>query len=123
MTLSNVHVLVVDDDPRALDDIGRALRSEGVNVTVARTGAAAVAALERTHFDAVILDLDRPMLDGAGFYRTLRALPRDVPVLVLSSDDGEAAPARLRGLEERTRRFNMARLIDDVQQVGQLSDR
>jgi DNA-binding response OmpR family regulator len=114
-----MEVLVVDDEPRAVDAISRALRTEGVAVQIARTGRAALAALGRTRFDAIILDVDRQILDGSEFYRTLRALPRDVPVLVLSAGGAESASERLLGTQEHARILDTERLVDDVRRIGQ----
>jgi two-component system OmpR family response regulator len=114
-----MEVLVIDDESQTLDTIGRALRAEGVIVTIARTGHAALAALARGHFDAVVLDLDRPMLDGPDFYRILRALPRDIPVLALSGGDADVASDRLRGLSEHAGHIDMAQLVEDVRRIAQ----
>jgi DNA-binding NtrC family response regulator len=53
-------ILLIVDDPGVRDPLGRALRSEGCDVTVASNGPEAIHALRATGFDLVLLDLDRP---------------------------------------------------------------
>jgi len=79
------HVLVVDDDPviRKLCEV--ALRREGWRVTLATTGAEAVA-LPTDDVDCVVSDVQMPELDGFGVLRQLRARDEDVPVLLMTGD-------------------------------------
>ncbi|MFC4124605.1 response regulator transcription factor [Nocardia rhizosphaerae] len=90
-------VLVVDDDADVLASVERGLRLSGFRVLVAADGAAALRSVSEHAPDAVVLDMNMPVLDGAGVVTALRAMGNDVPICVLSarSSVGE----RIAGLE------------------------
>ena len=91
-------ILIVDDDPGVRSSLGAFLNRSGLEVGTANDGEAAIAALDREHFDLVVLDVLMPRLDGR---ETLRRLRRDgnwIPVILLTQV-GEAAE-RAMALEE-----------------------
>jgi two-component system response regulator MprA len=90
-------VLVVDDDPPLLRMLERTLSAEGFAVAVARDGAAALVAVERTVPDVIVLDVAMPGLDGMAVCRRLREKGLSTPVLMLTARD--AVPDRVAGLE------------------------
>ena len=57
-------ILLVDDDPLLLQDIGPPIEKYGYNVTVADNGESAVGILDKKNFDLVITDLVMSPLDG-----------------------------------------------------------
>ncbi|MFT4102864.1 MAG: response regulator [Burkholderiaceae bacterium] len=82
------HLLVVDDDMRltslAADFLGR----HGFTIEIASSGELAWAAIERTTFDLITLDLMLPGIDGLELCRRLRArhdARRSTPVLMLTA--------------------------------------
>ncbi|HUS61351.1 MAG TPA: response regulator transcription factor [Acidimicrobiales bacterium] len=81
-------VLVVDDDPGILQALSAALRARGLGVMQARTGLAALVAVEEHLPAAVILDLGLPDLDGIEVCRRLRQWT-DVPIIVLTAQGAE----------------------------------
>ncbi|APE33137.1 DNA-binding response regulator [Nocardia mangyaensis] len=90
-------VLVVDDDEDVLASVERGLRLSGFRVLVARDGAAALRAVAEQAPDAVVLDMNMPVLDGAGVVTALRAMGNDVPICVLSAR--ASVDDRIAGLE------------------------
>ncbi|MBF6356019.1 response regulator transcription factor [Nocardia higoensis] len=90
-------VLVVDDDEDVLVSVERGLRLSGFHVLVARDGAAALRSVTEHSPDAVVLDMNMPLLDGAGVVTALRALGNEVPVCVLSARS--SVDDRISGLE------------------------
>ena len=66
-------VLVVDDDPDVRDAVETALELEGHSVTTATDGLAALKRLGQVEFDAVVLDVLMPNMDGFEVCRRLRA--------------------------------------------------
>jgi len=99
-------VLVVDDDPRARDMVGRILRRQGVRVAEAEDGAAALRWLERNPPPAVmILDLAMPEPDGFAIVGRLAADARwrDIPVIVLTAKD--LSPREVGALSGHVRRI------------------
>lgn len=81
----NVRVLLVEDDPTISEPLEAGLRREGFEVSVASTGAAALAAGPA---DLVLLDLGLPDLEGREVCRRLRATS-DVPIIVVTARSDE----------------------------------
>jgi DNA-binding response OmpR family regulator len=80
-----MRILVVEDEPRTLTFVGRALQAQGMTVTAAQDGSAGLSsALEGAH-DLVILDLMLPKVSGLDLLRKLRNRKPDLPVLILSA--------------------------------------
>lgn len=89
-------ILLVEDDPRLAEMLLEYLGQAGFGVTVASLGATALERLNEAQYDAVILDLMLPDMDGLEVCRRLRA-QRDTPVLMLTAR-GDAVD-RIVGLE------------------------
>jgi len=89
-------ILLVEDDPRLAEMLLEYLGQAGFAVTVAARGATALERLKEAPFDAVILDLMLPDMDGLEVCRQLRA-QSDTPVLMLTAR-GDAID-RIVGLE------------------------
>jgi two-component system, OmpR family, response regulator MprA len=90
-------VLVVDDDPDVRDAVETALELEGHRVTTAQDGLAALRRLGQTEFDAMVLDVLMPNLDGFEVCRRLRTSGNRTPVLILTARDSEEDT--IRGLD------------------------
>lgn len=86
-------ILVVDDEESVRQLLQTILKLEGFEVTTARDGNEALRATETASFDAVLLDLMMPNLNGEDTLRALRARDRtmDVPVIVITAKEGEAS--------------------------------
>lgn len=82
-------LLVVEDDRAIADAVVRRLRSEGYDVDAVHDGPSAVRAAARTRYDAVVLDVMLPGLDGLEVCRRIQ-LNDPVPVLMLTARDEEA---------------------------------
>ena len=92
-----MRVLIVEDERRMASYIGRALSEEAFSVDIATDGAEGLE-LARTHeYDAIVLDLMLPKVDGLSVCRTLRCEGRQTPVLILSARD--MLEDRVRGLD------------------------
>jgi DNA-binding NtrC family response regulator len=76
-------VLIVDDEKNILLTLSRALRMEGYEVDVAGSGKLALERAKSKSYDAILLDVRLPDLDGLELLRQLRS-EQDVPVLVMS---------------------------------------
>ena len=81
-------ILVVDDDEGVTQTFARMLRLEGYEVRTAMSAETALREADRSHPDAIILDLRMPIVDGLGFLRRLRARDeqRDTPVAIVTGD-------------------------------------
>jgi two-component system response regulator MprA len=90
-------LLLVDDDAPILRMLSRTLEAEGYEVQAAADGGAALAAVERSLPDAIVLDVTMPGLDGLAVTRRLRAKGLRVPILLLTARD--AIHERVAGLD------------------------
>jgi two-component system, OmpR family, response regulator MprA len=90
-------VLVVDDDPDVRDAVETALELDGHRVMTATDGLAALKRLGQAEFDAVVLDVLMPNLDGFEVCRRLRTSGNRTPVLILTARDSEEDT--IRGLD------------------------
>ena len=77
-------VLIVDDEKNILVTLGRALRVEGYDVDVAGSGKLALDRCRTKTYDAILLDVQLPDLDGLEVMRQIRAERDDMPILVMS---------------------------------------
>ncbi len=77
-------ILVVDDEPRIREFIGRALTAAGITVEFAASGQEGLELTTTGDYDLVILDLVMPDLDGRLVLERLMRMRPDQPVLVLS---------------------------------------
>jgi len=91
-------VLLVEDNPVNSKLAQRVLEKAGYVVTAADSGTAALAALERDRFDAVLMDLQMPGMDGVETTARIRAREKNagghVPVLALTAHAMAAQRAR-----------------------------
>ncbi|MGH2781454.1 MAG: response regulator transcription factor [Thermoleophilaceae bacterium] len=92
-----MRVLVVEDDPRMAAAIRRGLRFEGLVVDLAAGGEEALGKARATEYEAVVLDVMMPGLDGFETCRRMRADGIWAPVLMLTARD--AVEDRVRGLD------------------------
>ena len=81
-------ILVVDDDEGVTQTFARMLRLEGYDVRTAMNAETGLREADKSHPDAIILDLRMPLVDGIGFLRRLRARDeqRDTPVAIVTGD-------------------------------------
>jgi two-component system OmpR family response regulator len=80
-----MRVLVVEDEARLSEQLTTALQGAGYAVDRAPDGARADFLVRTEDYDAVILDLGLPKIDGLSLLRTWRAAAISVPVLVLTA--------------------------------------
>jgi two-component system OmpR family response regulator len=92
-----VRLLVVEDVPKMAALLRRAFREDGYAVDVQASGSGAVWMARECDFDAVILDVGLPDIDGFDVCRQLREQSRWMPILMLTAR--EAVPERVRGLD------------------------
>jgi two-component system, OmpR family, response regulator len=92
-----MRVLVVEDEPRMSTLLERGLRDEGYAVDVAYDGTNGLWFAIENEYDAIVLDVMLPELDGLEVCRQLRASDRWAPVLLLTARD--AVEDRVRGLD------------------------
>jgi DNA-binding response OmpR family regulator len=92
----SVRVLLIDDDVRLYELLASYLEQNGVSVTCAADGKRGLAALDGGVFDAVLLDVMMPGMDGLEVCKRIRARS-NIPVLMLTARGDETD--RVVGLE------------------------
>ena len=118
-------LLLVDDDPDILDSLALLLEDRYA-VTLAEDGALALALVERQQFDAVVLDLMMPVLDGTRFLAVLRQRGIETPVILISAHrdlEKHEAQHRLLGAFSSLRKpFEIRELEMRLEQALRTSD-
>jgi DNA-binding response OmpR family regulator len=92
-----VKLLVVEDEPRMLELLRRGLTEEGHNVTCARDGGEGWELARTYEFDAIVLDVMLPKMNGFELAKRLRQQRVATPVLMLTAKD--SVPDIVRGLD------------------------
>jgi two-component system copper resistance phosphate regulon response regulator CusR len=92
-----VRILVVEDERRMASFISRALAEESCAVDWASDGKAGLEMAMMYDYDAIVLDLMLPKMDGLAVCRSIRDAGRQTPVLIVSARDMVAD--RVRGLD------------------------
>jgi two-component system OmpR family response regulator len=82
-----MRLLVIEDSPKMAGLLRRGLVEEGYAVDVARNGIDGVWLAEEVAFDAIVLDIGLPDIDGFEVCRRLRAADRWSPLLMLTARD------------------------------------
>jgi DNA-binding response OmpR family regulator len=92
-----VKLLVVEDEPRMLELLRRGLTEEGHSVTCASDGGEGWELAHAYEFDAVVLDVMLPTMNGFELAKKLRQERIPTPVLMLTAKD--SVPDVVRGLD------------------------
>ena len=113
-----MRVLVVEDDAKIASFVVRGLKQAGYAVDHASDGETGLALAESTDYDAAIVDIMLPKLDGLSLIRRLRANRRPIPALILSAKS--SVDDRVRGLQSGgddylTKPFAFSELLARVQ--------
>jgi len=85
-----MQILVVEDEPRMAGLLQRTLEEEGHRVVLATDGREGFEIARSSPFDAIVLDVMLPGMDGVSVARKLRELRIQTPVLLLTARDAPA---------------------------------
>lgn len=91
-----MRILIVEDEPDLLRSLAKALREEGYAVDTAADGENGLFNAESYDYDAIVLDVMLPKLDGWEILRRLRKIKK-TPVLMLTARD--QSRDRVKGLD------------------------
>lgn len=83
-------ILAVDDSASMRQMVSFTLKTAGFDVTEAKDGSEALTIAKQHDFDAVISDVNMPIMDGITLIRELRTLPsyKFTPLLMLTTESG-----------------------------------
>ncbi len=119
MAATTEEILVVDDEPNITDLLAAALRFEGFTVSVASSGAEALAMVRDRAPDLIMLDVMLPDVSGTEVCRRLRDAGNGVPVVFLTARD--ATEDKVEGLrlgdDYVTKPFSLVELVARVRAV------
>jgi DNA-binding NarL/FixJ family response regulator len=111
-------ILVAEDDEAFLDTLEAVLDADGRFLVVgrARDGRDAVELADRLDPDAVVMDIEMPVLDGVEATRLLREAAPELPILAISGHDYEERVLEIReaGASDYVRK---SRVEDDLVQA------
>jgi len=113
-----LRILVAEDDESFLEAISLLLEQDGRFVVAgrARNGREAVALAGEVAPDAVVLDIEMPVLDGVEATRRLREAAPDLPIVAVSGHDYEERVLEIRqaGADDYVRKARMAEELPRV---------
>jgi two-component system nitrogen regulation response regulator GlnG len=119
------HILVVDDEEAVCWALQRALEGEGHQVAVAPSAEEAFALAAQRRFDAVILDVRLPGLDGLSALGRLRELTGDAPVIVVTAFGNLSTAVRAvegGAFDYLAKPFDLSQALDAVARALQRRD-
>ena len=117
-----ISILLVEDEENLQEALKLNLELEDYEVTVADNGLAALDAVQKEHFDLMILDVMLPELDGISVCENIRLQNNNIPILILSAKSSSAD--RVLGLKKGaddylTKPFNLEELLLRVNKLVQ----
>lgn len=132
-------LLIVEDEKRLCETVAKYFKAEGYSIDTCYDGSDALDYINGTEYDAIILDIMLPGLDGISVLRTIRSRKLTTPVLLLTAktaiedkvdgldsgaDDYLTKPFSLEELSARVRvliRRHGVQRVDNQMSVGPLS--
>lgn len=82
--MSDLHVLLVDDEEDYLSALGERLSARGVTVDTATTAAVAIEKMNNQNYDAVVLDMMMPGMDGIETLKVIKDQSPEQQVILLT---------------------------------------
>lgn len=82
--------LVADDEPKVRSMIGDMLKVHGITAEFAVDGLDALRKIQKTRYDALILDLSMPEMDGIKTLEALKTIDPSLPIVVVTGTDDAA---------------------------------
>jgi signal transduction histidine kinase/DNA-binding response OmpR family regulator len=106
-------ILAIDDDPNALDLIGRMLQPAGYRIVTASDGQEALRLARTLRPSAITLDVVMPSMDGWQVLRRLKSDPdtRDIPVIMVTMTEERDIGAALGATDFMTKPFEREQLL------------
>ena len=83
--MTHPSVLLVDDDVGMVETLGDILATSRYQVATTDSGEAAVARVQADRFDAVLMDIKMPGLNGVQALRAIKFLAPEIPVIMMTA--------------------------------------
>ena len=122
--LARRHILLVEDVPINQDLVRHILEAGGHVVDIVCNGAEAIMAVQDMPYDAVLMDIQMPYLDGLAATRVIRQLPhrcRDVPIIAMTANvlPEQTEVAMRAGMNDVIHKpFSVAQIFGAIERVG-----
>lgn len=113
-------VLLVDDEVEFVETLAERLRARGLQVEVATSGAEGIKKAEKTGFEAVVLDLAMPGMDGIETLKALREQNADIQVMLLTGQatiKGAVAANRLGAVDVLEKPIDIETLLEKIREA------
>jgi DNA-binding response OmpR family regulator len=119
-----MRILIVEDEPRMLELLHKGLYERGFAIMTASDGETGLEIATAEEFDAIVLDIGLPKMDGLALMQALRSRARSTPVLILTARDAE--DDIIRGLDVGaddylTKPFSFPELVARLQAITRRS--
>lgn len=114
-----LHILVVDDEPLAANQVSKFLESGEVRTSTATSGRAALACHAEDPADMIVTDLRMPDGDGIELIRNIRAQDAGLPIIVVTGQvlrEAEAEALEAGATELLRKPLDLAELARSVRQ-------
>ncbi len=130
--LASERVLLVDDEPDFVESLAERMELRGMTVSTATTAAKALELIERETFDAIVLDLLMPEMDGIETLKAIKerrpeaqivmltghaTVSKGVEAMKLGAVDVMEKPADIAALTERVHQAHARRVVVAEKQV------
>jgi CheY-like chemotaxis protein len=115
-------LLVVDDEPVVCESCRRILTGRGFTVETSTDSRTGLRMAEQGDYDAILLDLQMPYVDGVRFLERLRECGKNVPVVIITGQGGQGSARQIERLGAREyvpKPFTPAELSEAVWRVVQ----
>ena len=119
-------LLVVDDEEVVCRSCRRIFEPRGFEVTTSRDAAEALSLATEHDYDAILLDIKMPVMDGIQFLQELRNTKPDVPVIFITGYPSIATAAsatRLGAADYVTKPFTPNEIVESVERLLRDSQR
>ncbi|HNW04209.1 MAG TPA: response regulator transcription factor [Oscillospiraceae bacterium] len=123
--MEQVHILLIEDDPKIVNFMSMALKAKNYKVTTAATGKQGVLAFCTQNPDILLLDLGLPDMDGNEIIREVRKVS-EIPILIVSArgmDNDKVAALDLGANDYVTKPFSMTELLARIRVMERFIDR
>ncbi|NQS89213.1 sigma-54-dependent Fis family transcriptional regulator [Patescibacteria group bacterium] len=82
---NKVNILIVDDDPEALETLSDVLEDEGYKILTVNSGKEAIAEVTEEKPQVILLDIKMPDMDGIEVLRRIKKIDKDIPVIMTTA--------------------------------------
>ncbi|HPD89464.1 MAG TPA: response regulator transcription factor [Oscillospiraceae bacterium] len=123
--MEQIHILLVEDDPKIVNFMSMALKAKNYKVTTAATGKQGILAFCTQNPDIILLDLGLPDMDGNEIIQEVRKVS-EIPILIVSArgmDDDKVAALDLGANDYVTKPFSMTELLARIRVMERFIDR